>query len=78
MFFHTWTFGLFFLVVFSVYLCVRSRPGARELCLLCASWTFYAWWNPLYLALVIGSTLVDWYAVLRMDRSGRRRRDRKS
>ena len=71
MLFHTWTFALFFLVVYAVYLTVR-RTWLRLPWLLLASYVFYGWWNPLYLVLILWSTTVDYVAVLLMAR-GRRR-----
>jgi len=73
--FHTWIFALFFLVVLAVYLAVKATRW-REPWLLVASYTFYGWWNPLYLALIAYSTLVDYFAVTMMartDRPGRRK-----
>ena len=71
MLFHTWTFVLFFLVVYAVYLAVR-RTFLRLPWLLLASYVFYGWWNPLYLVLILWSTTVDYVAVLGMSRSRRR------
>ena len=71
MLFHTWTFVLFFLVVWAVYLAVR-RTWLRLPWLLVASYVFYGWWNPLYLALILWSTTVDYLVVLGMSRSRRR------
>ncbi len=72
MLFHTWPFLLFFLLVYLGYLALR-KTGFRLHWLLVASWFFYSWWNPLYLPLIIFSTLVDYYAVVFMDRTGRRK-----
>jgi len=71
MLFHTWTFVLFFLVVYAVYLAVR-RTFLRLPWLLLASYVFYGWWNPLYLVLILWSTTIDYVAVLGMSRSRRR------
>lgn len=66
MLFHTWIFLVFFLVVYPTYFLVReTRYGA--LWLLMASYVFYAWWNPLFLGLVIYSTVLDFYVVRWMD-----------
>ena len=70
MLFHTWVFLVFFLVAYPVYLAVR-HTRLKEPWLLLASYVFYAWWNPLYLLLIVYSTAVDYFAVVRMDR-GRR------
>ena len=72
MLFHTWPFLLFFAVVCAVHLALR-RTRFWVHWLLAASYFFYAWWNPLYLLLIVYSTLLDYVAVIGMDR-GRRRR----
>ena len=72
MLFHTWIFILFFAVVYPIYLCVRHTRG-KELFLLLASYTFYGWWNPLYLILIVWSTTVDFVAVRLMARTARRK-----
>ena len=72
MLFHTWTFLLFFLLVYAVYLGVR-HTRLKLPWLLAASYTFYGWWNPLYLFLILWSTTVDYLAVAAMSRSQRRK-----
>ncbi len=73
MLFHTWIFFLFFFIVYPVYLLVR-RTRFKDPWLLIASYVFYAWWNPLYLLLIVYSTVIDYVAVMRMDRSRRRKK----
>ncbi len=73
MLFHTWTFVLFFLIFYPVYLAVR-RGRFRTVWLLIASYVFYGWWNPFYLFLIFWSTSVDYFAVTRMVRGGHKRR----
>ena len=71
MLFHTWIFLLFFALFYAVYLyCKNTR--FREPWLLISSYVFYAWWNPLYLLLIVWSTLIDYAAVTLMERSSRR------
>jgi len=72
MLFHTWTFVLFFLIVYPVYLLLKSTR-LRLPWLLAASYVFYGWWNPLYLVLILWSTTVDYLAVVGMSRSRRRK-----
>lgn len=72
MLFHTWTFALFFLVFYPVYLSVR-RTSLGIPWLLISSYCFYGWWNPLYLLLILYSTWIDYWVVGRMDQSPRRR-----
>jgi len=72
MLFHTWTFALFFLVFYPIYLLIRkTRAGTPWL--LAASYVFYGCWNPLYLPLILWATTVDYLAVLGMARTGRKK-----
>jgi len=68
--FHTWTFALFFLVVYGVYLAVRNTR-LKLPWLLAASYCFYGWWNPLYLILILWATGADYLAVAAMARRPR-------
>jgi len=72
MLFHTWIFLFFFLIVYPVYIAVK-KTKLKELWLLIASYTFYGWWNPLYLFLIAYSTIVDYFVVTKMARSKRRK-----
>ena len=72
MLFHSWPFALFFIVVFAVYFCL-SRTRFWLHWLLIASYVFYGWWNPLYLLLIVYSTLLDYAVVVAMDRSTRKK-----
>ncbi|HLX61037.1 MAG TPA: MBOAT family O-acyltransferase [Planctomycetota bacterium] len=69
MLFHTWIFLIFFLIVYPVYLLVRKHNAAMNLWLMLASYTFYGWWNPNYLALLFGTSAIDFLMVVLMDRS---------
>jgi D-alanyl-lipoteichoic acid acyltransferase DltB (MBOAT superfamily) len=72
MHFHTWTFLPFFLIAYAVYLAVgRSRFAA--LWVVIVSYVFYGWWNPLYLAIMAYSTLVDYAALACMAKSARKK-----
>jgi alginate O-acetyltransferase complex protein AlgI len=72
MLFHTWIFLIFFVVFYAVYLQIKTTR-LREPWLLISSYVFYGWWNPLYLLLIVWSTLIDYASVTFMDRSGRRK-----
>jgi D-alanyl-lipoteichoic acid acyltransferase DltB (MBOAT superfamily) len=72
MLFHTWTFVLFFLIVYPLHL-VLKRTRAGIPLLLAASYVFYGWWNPLYLLLILYASAVNYWAVVLMDRTGRRK-----
>ena len=72
MLFHTWTFAIFFAIVYPVY---RAAKGTRfELWwLLAASYVFYGWWNPLYLLIIIYGTLADYFIVVGMEKVGHKK-----
>ncbi|HPA46730.1 MAG TPA: MBOAT family O-acyltransferase [bacterium] len=72
MLFHTWIFFIFFLIVYPVYLAIKDTRLAAPWLLL-ASYVFYAWWNPLYLILIVYSTLLDFWVVQRMEKSERKK-----
>jgi len=67
MLFHTWTFAVFFLVVFTCYFALRKTRWWLH-CLFAASYVFYGWWNPYYLLLILYSTTLDFNVVGLMDR----------
>ncbi|OGV34319.1 MAG: hypothetical protein A2020_04540 [Lentisphaerae bacterium GWF2_45_14] len=68
MLFHTWTFVVFFSIVMAVYIPLR-RTRWWTLWLLIASYTFYGWWNPLFLILIFYTSLLDWFVAGRMSNS---------
>jgi len=72
MLFHTWTFVLFFIIVYGAYLPLR-HTRLKVPWLLVASYVFYGWWNPLYLLLIAAATVVNYYAVVLMERTRWRR-----
>jgi len=65
MYFQTWTFALFFLLFWPVYLLVKGTR-LRIPWLLAASYVFYASLNPLYPILLLYATTVDYVAVTGM------------
>ncbi|MSQ95777.1 MAG: MBOAT family protein [Gemmataceae bacterium] len=68
MLFHTWVFLVFCLIVFPVYLLVRKNNRLMNLWFMIASYTFYGWWNPWYLLLLFGTSAIDYWMVLLMER----------
>src|SRR5262249_42773913 len=68
MLFHTWVFLVFCLIVFPVYLLVRKNNQWMNIWFLIASYTFYGWWNPWYLLLLFGTSAIDYWMVLLMER----------
>ena len=71
--FHTWTFAIFFIVVYAVYLAVKGTR-LRNPWLLAASYFFYGWAGPWYLLLIAGCTTLNWASVAMMRRTDDARR----
>jgi alginate O-acetyltransferase complex protein AlgI len=71
--FHTWIFGLFFLVFYPLYLALTETPlralRLKVPLLLAASYFFYGWYNPRYPLVLLYATVVDYLVVLAMDRT---------
>src|SRR6266576_7007311 len=74
MLFHTWVFFVFFLIVYPVYLLVRKNNQLMNFWLMLASYTFYGWWNPWYLLLLFGTSAIDYFMVVLMERTQRTRK----
>jgi len=73
MLFHTWVFAVFFIAVFGIFLILRNTRFYIHW-LLFASYIFYGWWNPLYLLLILYSTLLDYGVGLRMAKTSRKKK----
>lgn len=58
MLFNSFPFLIFLPLVLVAYWCLPGRM--RSLFLLVASYVFYGFWNPLYLLLIWGMTIVNW------------------
>jgi alginate O-acetyltransferase complex protein AlgI len=71
--FHSLPFVIFFPVVLAAYWCLRHR--GQNLLLLAASYVFYGWIHPWFVAIMLVSTTVDYWAGQRMedDPANRRR-----
>ncbi|MFQ5352609.1 MAG: MBOAT family O-acyltransferase, partial [Candidatus Binatia bacterium] len=63
------------LVLAAYYLLPRR---GRNALLAIASYAFYGWWNPLFVLLLLASTLVDYSCGIRIDRSPAGSRQRKT
>ena len=72
MLFHTWTFAIFFIVLYPTYLIIKNTRLRLPL-LLAASYFFYACFNPLYPILILYSSLVDYAAATAIEKWGRSR-----
>jgi alginate O-acetyltransferase complex protein AlgI len=64
--FNSLEFLVFFLVVLGLYAVLRHR--AQNTLLLVASYVFYGVWDYRFLALLMGTTVVDYYVALAMQR----------
>ncbi|MFW5737139.1 MAG: MBOAT family O-acyltransferase [Halanaerobium sp.] len=64
MIFNSIQFLIFFVVVVSTYFLINSKY--RWILLLAASYYFYMSWNPTYILLIVLSTIVDYFASLKM------------
>ncbi len=73
MLFHTWLFLVFIAIVLPVHLALR-RTRFSSAFLLLASYVFYGAWNPLYLVLILISTVIDYQVVRFMERSAHKKR----
>jgi alginate O-acetyltransferase complex protein AlgI len=60
MLFPTLTFGLFFLAVYAIVWGVARDNEWRKILLLLASWVFYGAWDWRFVALLIGSAVLNW------------------
>ncbi|HWL47090.1 MAG TPA: MBOAT family protein [Sphingomonadaceae bacterium] len=76
MLFPTLTFGLFFLATYAIVWGASGSNEWRKILLLVASWIFYGWWDWRFVALLIGSAVLNWGAAALTARStatGRRK-----
>jgi alginate O-acetyltransferase complex protein AlgI len=65
MLFNSLEFMIFFPVVTALFFALPHR--FRWLLLLVASYVFYVAWSPLYLLLLLGSSVLDWYVAMRLE-----------
>ncbi|MFZ6658546.1 MBOAT family O-acyltransferase [Undibacterium sp. TJN19] len=68
MLFNSFTFLLFFILVYGIFWMLPNWAYRKTL-LLVASYLFYAAWNPPYVFLLILSTLVDWWLAMRIGKA---------
>jgi D-alanyl-lipoteichoic acid acyltransferase DltB (MBOAT superfamily) len=59
MLFPTFTFAVFFLIVMPLSWATMHRPARWRMFIIAASYVFYSWWDPRYVLLLGGSTLVN-------------------
>lgn len=76
MLFPTFTFAVFFLVVYGAHVLLRARPTAWKYAMLAASAVFYGWWDERFLTLIAGSIVFNWWAAKKVQRATGRHRKR--
>ena len=72
MLFHTWEFLVYFIIVYVVHLLIGNNKY-WVVWLMVTSYVFYGWWNPWFLILIIGCTLANYFAVILMEKTGKRK-----
>jgi len=71
-------FAFLVLVVLGFRLLEKSAPVGRRVFLLLASYAFYAWWRADFLALLCGSTMVNFLIGREIERRRARQQDRRA
>ncbi|WP_151674585.1 MBOAT family O-acyltransferase [Patiriisocius marinus] len=70
MLFNSFDFGLFLIIVYSLYWALgRNKRVAQNVLLLLASYFFYGLWDWRFLGLLFASSLIDYIAALKIDKS---------
>ena len=70
MLFNSIDFLIFFPIVLLIYWAVPAK--LRQAWLLVASYFFYMCWKPIYILLILGSTIVTWASALVMEKSSQK------
>ncbi len=70
MLFNSLSYGIFLPIVFAIYWAIPNKY--RWILLLVSSYYFYMSWNPKYIILIFGTTLISYMAGLLMEKSGSR------
>lgn len=70
MLFPTFTFAVFFLVVYAGHVILQTRTQLWKLGLVSASAIFYGWWDWRFLGLLSGSILANWALASRLRQVG--------
>ncbi|QXP61692.1 MBOAT family O-acyltransferase [Olleya sp. HaHaR_3_96] len=69
MLFNSFTFLVFFIIVFFVYwFPLKDKTKHQNIFILFVSYVFYAWWDWRFLVLIILSTLVDYFVGLSLNK----------
>ena len=67
MVFNSITFLVFLAISLSLY--YKMGHKGQNWLLLIASYVFYGWWDPRFLLLLVGTSVLDYWFALRIDRS---------
>lgn len=70
MLFPTFTFAVFFVVVYGLHVALRRTQTPWKVAMLGASAVFYGWWDPRFCALIAVSILGNWAFGNAVDRAG--------
>lgn len=77
MLFNSLEFAIFFVTFFFLYWFVFNRRlKSRNLLILLGSYTFYAWWDWRFLSLLAGSSMVNYFLGIYIDKSENEKRRR--
>src|SRR6185503_16604512 len=72
MLFNSFQYWIFFFIVAALFYSLPFRLG--KILLLLASYVFYMWWDPRFIALILTSTVVDYYLGIFLETATGRRR----
>ena len=70
--FNTWEYAIFLILIFVAYWYAFKSIKSKNLLLLVASYFFYGWWDYRFLALIVLSSLTDYYLGLAIERHRRK------
>lgn len=68
MLFNSYTFAIFFVIVYGLYCLFRRRYKVQNLLLLITSYIFYGWWDVRFLYLIVISTAIDYVCSIMIDK----------
>lgn len=73
MIFNSFTFLVFFVIVFIIYWAINNKLKWQNILLLISSLIFYGWWDWRFLSLIIFSSVVDYKAGLQIQKNDNER-----
>lgn len=70
MFFNSIIFAIFLPLVFFIYWSkICNTPRKRNICTVLAGFVFYGWWDVRFLALMVGTAMIDYYVTKAMEQT---------